>query len=387
MKIVADENIPYVQEAFAELGRVECRPGRELSAEDLRDTEILLVRSITAVNAQLLENTPVRFVGTATIGTDHIDRDYLKSRNIEFASAAGSNSNSVVEYVITALLTLAQRQEWRLESKTIGIIGVGNIGSRLAKKVQALGMIPLLNDPPLQRQTGDPKYLPLDKVLRADFVTCHVPLTQSGPDATYHLLDEKILKRMSPAQVLINTSRGPVVDNQALKRCVQAGRIGPVVLDVWENEPDIDVELLERSAIGTPHIAGYSFDGKVNGTVMLYEAVCRFLGRPAAFDITGLLPEPLLPSMELITSGQSDQDILGKAMHSIYNIGRDDAELRDITGRPTDQRGGYFDRLRKEYPVRREAMNTKIMLKPNDPEMAKKLSLLGFQIAEFSHWV
>ncbi len=387
MKIVADENIPYVKEAFAELGQVECRPGRDLTAECLRETEILLVRSITAVNAQLLEKTAVRFVGTATIGTDHIDREYLKSRTIEFASAAGSNSRSVAEYVIAALLKLAQRDDRDLRDKTIGIIGVGNIGSKVEKMAQSLGMIPLLNDPPLQKQTNDPKYISLEQTLQADFITCHVPLTQTGPWPTWHLLNKKILKRLTPHATLINTSRGPVVDNQSLKDCLQAGTIGPVVLDVWENEPDIDVDLLAATAIGTPHIAGYSFDGKVNGTVMLYEAVCRFLGQPATFDITDHLPAPLLPTMELLTSGQTDQKVISKAMHSIYNIGRDDAELREMAGLPAEGRGGYFDRLRKQYPVRREAMNTRIMLKPHKPELAQKLSLLGFQIAEFSHWV
>jgi len=192
IKIVADENIPYVKKVFSQLGEVTCVSGRSICSAMVAKADALLVRSITPVDQELLENSPVRFVATATIGTDHIDQPYLKNRGISFASAAGSNANSVVEYVLTALSVLAKKHQWHLEGKTLGIIGVGNIGSLLEKKAQALGLKVFLNDPPLARQTGDNRFVNLDEALACDIISCHVPLTQTGEDATYHLLGKKI---------------------------------------------------------------------------------------------------------------------------------------------------------------------------------------------------
>ncbi|MCK5270110.1 MAG: 4-phosphoerythronate dehydrogenase, partial [Sedimentisphaerales bacterium] len=286
MKIVADENIPFVREIFASLGDVLCVSGRQMSAGVLAGADVLLVRSVTKVNEQLLSDSSVRFVGTATIGTDHVDREYLSSREITFVSAAGSNSNSVAEYVITAILILAEKYGWELQGRTLGIIGVGNIGSNIEKKAPALGLKVLPNDPPLQRETGDKRFVSLARVLEeADIITCHVPLTRSGPDATWHLFDQEKLGRLRPDTLLINSSRGAVVDNKELKKQITKGNIGPVVLDVWENEPEIDMGLLDQVAIATPHIAGYSLDGKVNGTVMLYQKLCEFLGTEATSQI------------------------------------------------------------------------------------------------------
>jgi len=379
LRIVADENIPYVTEAFGSLGRVACYPGREMAAPVAADADILLVRSVTKVGPELLGDSPVRFVGTATIGTDHVNLDYLRSRSIAFGSAAGSNSNSVAEYVVTALLELAQRGDGKLSGKTLGIIGVGNIGAKVEKKVRALGMRPVLNDPPLARQTGESRFVSLVEALASDFITCHVPLTRSGPDATYHLLDEQRLRRLKPTTVLLNTSRGAVVDNSALKACLTAETIGPVVLDVWENEPDIDPGLLERIAIGSPHIAGYSLDGKVNGTVMLHGAVCEMLGRTDRLRSEDLLPSPPVGRIDLDTTSGSDQQLLAQAMTTIYNIADDDRTLRRLVQEPAESRGKYFDQLRKDYHVRREAPNTLVKLTPAKPSLAEKLALLGFK--------
>ncbi|MCP4709420.1 MAG: 4-phosphoerythronate dehydrogenase, partial [Planctomycetes bacterium] len=217
MKIVADENIACVKEVFSSLGDVQAFPGRCITRDHLLDANILLVRSITNVNADLLESTPVRFVGTSTIGTDHIDLDYLRRHNISFASAVGSNANSVAEYVLTAIYHIAHLNNIDLNNKTLGIIGVGNIGSILERKAPALGLTPLPNDPPLQRQTNDPRFVSLAEVLQADIITLHVPLTHDGPDPTFHLLNENNLSHFKPYTILINTSRGPVIDNLALK--------------------------------------------------------------------------------------------------------------------------------------------------------------------------
>lgn len=378
MKIIADENIPYVQEVFTTLGRVHCVAGRSIHRELLGDADALLVRSITPVDANLLENTHVRFVGTATIGTDHIDRDYLKERQIAFADSAGSNANSVAEYVITAILVLAQQKGWDLQNKTLGIVGLGNIGSRVETMAQALGLNVLANDPPRQRQTGDSRFVPLSKILDADFITLHVPLTHSGPDPTHHLLDETILRQLTPQTVLINTSRGAVVDNLALVAQLATNALGPVVLDVWEDEPNINPDLLERVAIATAHIAGYSLDGKANGTAMLYKHLCRFLKITPQVDIQTLLPPPVVPELTLDTE-QTDQQILTQAMTGIYDILRDDRELRQITNQPPDQRAKSFDQLRKNYPIRREAHNIRAFLTHPNPSLTGKLNRLGFQ--------
>lgn len=380
LKIIADENIPYVREAFGRLGDVECHLGREMTAKTLRDADVLLVRSVTRVDADLLDGSSVRFVGTATIGTDHIDKDYLADRGIAFSSAAGSNANSVAEYVIAAMLTLAQDNGWVLQGKSIGIIGVGNIGSILERKVQALGVRPLPNDPPLQRQSGDTRFVSLDEALGADFVTCHVPLTRGGRDATWHLLDEAKLGQLHEDTVLINSSRGGVVDNVALKAALECGSIKTTVLDVWESEPNIDMELLKRVKLGSSHIAGYSLDGKVNGTVMLYGALCEMLGRADTLCASNLLPGAAIAEIQLDTTDKSDQQFLAEATGAIYDITRDDRDLRQLTDQPKDKRGAFFDQLRKNYPIRREAHNTLVKLCPHRDSAAKKLATLGFRL-------
>ena len=411
MKIVVDENIPCAEQLFGGLGSVVYTAGRSVSPEVVADAEVLLVRSVTAVGADLLEGSAVRFVGTATIGTDHIDLAYLAGRGITFADAAGSNSNSVAEYVIVALLVIAERAGLDLAGKSIGVIGVGNVGSKVKAKAAALGLRVLANDPPLQRETNDPDFVSLDTVLdEADIVTCHVPLTRKGLDPTWHLLDRERLGRLGPERILLNTARGGVVDNVALKEALQKNRLGPTVLDVWEGEPNIDVGLLGEVGLGTPHIAGYSLDGKVNGTVMLYEAVCEFLGEPAERTTSStqgrtseagrrdthalaarkhatrttaeLLGEAPVPRIELDSSSGSEQELLRRAMTGIYDIEGDDRDLRGLAKQGADGRGKYFDRLRKEYGVRREAAHTQVRLAPYRAGLAEKLRALGFPVVQ-----
>ena len=381
MHIIADENIPFVKQLFAELGEVTCCSGRQINRKRLEQGDVLLVRSITQVNAELLDDTAVRFVGTATIGADHIDMDYLASRGIAFADAAGSNADSVAEYVTTALLVLAEKGKWLVQGKSIGIIGVGNIGSRMESRAKTLGLTALPNDPPLQRETGDKRFVDLEDALGADIITCHVPLTRQGPDATYHLLDEEKLSLIKPGSVLINTSRGAVVDNQALKRRLMTDDIKTVVLDVWENEPEIDVELLKRVSIATPHIAGYSQDGKVNGAVQLYQALCKFLERESSVTASDLLSDPPVPHLQLDTTAGANQQLLCRALTGIYDIVRDDANFRAMAEQPAEERAKYFDNLRKRYPVRREAHNTAITLAAPRPSLANQLTALNFSMA------
>jgi erythronate-4-phosphate dehydrogenase len=380
MKIVADENIPFVREAFGPIGQVLTVPGRQIRADLLADADVLLVRSITPVGRPLLETSTVRFVATATIGTDHLDKQYLQQRNIAWADAAGCNANSVAEYVVAVLLTLAQRGRFRLRRKTIGVVGVGNVGSRVVRYAQALGMNVLQNDPPLQRQTGDPRFVPLEQVFEADFVSFHVPLTRHGPDATWHMVDAKFLQQLKPETYLVNTSRGSVVDEHNLHAVLERGCIAGAVPDVWEHEPDINVGLLGRVELGTPHIAGYSFDGKVNGTKKIFEATCRHFGLSAAWDPVCLMPPPPHPRLTVDAPSQDEEGVVRWIVKQIYDVEQDDAALRLLARQPPEQRGSYFDRLRRDYRIRREFGNTELLLPGADPDLANKLRGLGFRI-------
>ncbi len=380
MKIVIDENIPFGEEAFSHLGDVTVLPGRQINSESLRDVTALIVRSVTPVNTELLAGTDIRFVGTATSGIDHIDQAYLTQRNIGFADAAGSNANSVAEYVLTALVTVASRFKVSLEGKSFGIVGVGRIGRLVAKKAQALGMTVILNDPPLARETGDTCYQSLDEVLQADCVTLHVPLIKEGIDTTIHLIGEKQLAHMSPSSVLINTSRGEVVDNLALLKAIEHDELRGAVLDVWEGEPSINWELANRVTIATPHIAGYSIDGKVNGTIMIYQAACRYFGvaptwqAPVDFSLRS-------DSVNIIDVHDQDlQALVFQLATWLYDLQGDDARMRSLLTLASSERPAGFDQLRKGYPIRREFFVSALDLQRASTAIISKLADLGFSI-------
>ncbi|HRK34094.1 MAG TPA: 4-phosphoerythronate dehydrogenase PdxB [Candidatus Hydrogenedentes bacterium] len=378
MKIVVDENIPYGREAFASLGDVVLRPGRVISNDDVRDADLLLVRSITKVNAALLDNSRVRFVATATIGVDHLDEAYLRERGIVYASAPGCNANSVAEYITAALLVLGESRGFQVAERTLGIIGHGNVGKRVEQKARALGMDVVINDPPLARATGDAKYRPIEEVLACPIITVHVPLTKTGPDATFHLLNDVFFQRCKTGAIILNTARGSVVHGTALRDALESGKLGAAVLDVWEGEPNVDVELLANCALATPHIAGYSFDGKVNGTRQIYEAACAFLGCTPTWDPTPLLPAPDVPEVT-VNGTTSLQAALAEVVLRVYDIREDDARMRALLTLPEGERGGYFDRLRKEYPRRREFQNTRATLTVPNESFAAVLNGLGFR--------
>ena len=378
MQIIADQNIPFVKECFSSIGTVSLFAGREITAAAVKDADLLLVRSITNVNSQLLDGSKVKFVATATIGTDHIDLDYLKSCGIAFASAPGSNANSVAEYIVTALLTIAERHHISLAEKSLGIVGVGNVGSRVVKKTASLGLKVLLNDPPLQRQTNDPKYLSLKDLYNCDFITFHTPLTKTGTDKTYHLADENLFSSLKPGAVFLNTSRGGVMDTAALKKAIASKHISACVLDVWENEPNIDSELLAMVDLASPHIAGYSYDGKVAGMIMIYEAACNFLKRKALHTINDFLPPPPIPLIELNAPLDDPQSAIRHLTKRIYDIEADDARTREILNTPTYNRGKFFDELRKKYPIRREFQNTVVSI--SNTAIAQSLAGIGFSI-------
>jgi erythronate-4-phosphate dehydrogenase len=374
MKIIADGNIPFVEEAFAEFGDVTVVPGRSISRDMLLDASILLVRSITNVDRALLNDTSIKFVATATIGIDHIDLPYLTGNSIGFASAPGSNAQSVAEYVGTALVHLSHSLGFELAGKALGIIGVGNVGSRVVKVAQALGMICLLNDPPKQRASNGDNYVSLDEILeKSDIVTLHVPLIESGLDKTAHMVSADFINKMKHGAILINSSRGKVVDEQAVR--IHREKLGGLVLDVWVHEPSISCETLDVTTIATPHIAGYSFDGKVRGTEMIYEAACDFFHKEKTWNgqaHAGIKPE------KTIDVRSSDSPVL-KAVGEAYPIMSDDTRLRKIKGE--QNRGAYFDALRKNYPRRLEFRHFEALCSHEQKNtVVPILSRLGFVV-------
>jgi erythronate-4-phosphate dehydrogenase len=380
LKIIADENIPFVKECFSSIGQVKVVSGRNMSQSILKEVEVLLVRSITKVDDKLLDGTRIKFVGTTTIGDEHLDKTFLKSRGIGFASAPGSNANSVAEYVVAALLSIARKKKINLKGKSIGVVGVGNIGSLVENKVQALGMQPVLNDPPLQRQTSDSKYRPIKELFDCDFISLHIPLTYEGEDKTYHMANDKFFNSLKKKCVFMNTSRGGVVDTKSLKNAISNDKLKAVVLDVWENEPDIDYDLLRNVDLGTPHIAGYSLDGKVNGMVMIYEAVCKYFGLSSELNIEDILSDAEKTEVKVDYGDKDEQQVLHETVQELYAINRDDFNMREILMVPNQERGVFFDGLRKNYSVRREFQNTKIVLDKPSEGLIKKLKRIGFKV-------
>lgn len=377
INMVAGENIPYVKEAFTHLGNLTFLPGRSITSTDLKDTNALLIRSITRVDKALLHETPVEFVGSASAGTDHIDADYLKARNIGFASAAGSNANSVAEYVMAALLFLGKRHNFSLQGKTIGIVGVGHIGKLVKSKAEALGMRPVLNDPPLA-ETGQIDHRPLEETLGCDIVTLHTPFTTGGSYPTYHLLNDHTLKWIKPSAIFINAARGEVVETHALLDAIRHQRIGPTIIDVWEDEPGINWDLFQAVTLGTPHIAGHSLDGKANGTFMIYAALCKHLDVVPTWNPAQSLPPPMVPSIQIDLDQKSDEEIVGEVVKKMYDLEADYRRMGELLTTSPNERPRLFDGLRKNYPVRREFYTTSVTLPRNQKRLQRMLQGIGF---------
>lgn len=379
VRILADENIPYAREAFGTLGDVRLMHGRRIAPSDLGDVDVLVVRSITRVDDALLRGTKVRFVGTATSGSDHIDQAALSRLGVTFYAALGCNANAVAEYMATAWLTLACRHGRPLRGLRVGVVGVGHVGSLVAEKARALGMVPVWNDPPKARETGDPRYRPLDELLDCDVVTCHTPLTHGGSDPTAGLIGERFFSRIEPGAWFCSAGRGEVVDETALHRALDAGRLGACVLDVWNREPAIDGRLLSRVDIGTPHIAGYSLEGKLNGTAMVYQAVCGFLGVAPAWRLDAALPPPVVPHVDLAAAGRSDHEALREVVSAVYPIDGDVDRLRSTAALGEAERARAFDELRKAYPIRREFRFTQVAVTGHSATLTGSLQALGFR--------
>jgi erythronate-4-phosphate dehydrogenase len=383
VRIVVDANVPAAEACFAGLGELVRLPGRTIDASALRDADALVVRSITRVDEAMLDaamaaGSRLRFVGTCTIGTDHVDRAALARHGIAFASAPGCNAEAVVDYVLASLATLAERQGWRLAERRVGIVGVGNVGGRLRRRLECLGIDCLACDPPRAEREGAEGFSDLDTLIDACDVLClHTPLVREGPHATHHLLDAQRIAQLEPGTVLLNAGRGDCVDGLALRQRLAGPGDISAVLDVWEGEPDIDAALRDLASLATPHIAGYSLDGKLRGTHQIYTALSRHLGLPARLTLDELLPAPPVPRLTL-DAGLAPEEALRLCLRAVYDVRRDHDDLRRESRRQGMAKG--FDACRAGYPLRREFATLSVALRPGAAELAPGLEAAGFSV-------
>ena len=375
MRIVADENIPLLDEFFAGFGEIRRLPGRGIDAAAVADADLLLVRSVTQVDRTLLDGSPVKFVGTCTIGTDHLDLDYFQQAGITWASAPGCNARGVVDYVLGSLLVLSEQQGVDLATRTYGVVGAGQVGSRLLKVLRDLGWRVLVCDPPRQAAEGG-DFVSLQQVLNeCDVISLHTPLERLGVHATHHLFDSARLAALKPGSWLINASRGAVVDNQALRELLAQRSDLQVVLDVWEGEPQADVELAALCRIATPHIAGYSLDGKLRGTAQIYQALCQHLSVAPSVELQQLMPAAWLSELT-IDSSADPAWALASICRAVYDPRRDDADFRRSLQGDAVTRRAAFDGLRKHYPMRREIDGLQVAVKGHAPVLVSLVQAL-----------
>jgi len=377
MKIIADDKIPFLKGVLEPYSNVRYLPGFLITNKEIRDADAIIIRTVTKCNDKLLEGTAVKFIASASIGFDHIDTEYCRKYNITWTNAPGCNSSSVQQYVASALLHFAKHHSFRLSNKTLGIVGVGNVGEKVAGLATTLGMNVLLNDPPRERVEGKKEFVTLEQILtESDIITLHVPLTKKGIDKTCHLVNQQFLLKMNPGCYIINSSRGPVINELDLMKVMKSEKPGGVILDVWENEPDINPELLNLIDIGTPHIAGYSQDGKANGTAMSVRAISKFYNLGLNTWYPENIPAPNNPEIRVECAGKSEEEILREIIHSTYPIRKDDENFRMFPQK--------FEDLRENYPVRREFPAFEVILKNGTPGLLEKLEALGFMVRNYS---
>jgi erythronate-4-phosphate dehydrogenase len=363
MKFIIDDKIPYINGILEQFGEVRYISGKSICRNDVKDADALIIRTRTKVNRELLEGSKIRFVATATIGFDHIDRNYLKEAGIQWTSCPGCNSESVGQYLTSTLVELSERHSIDLNGKTMGIIGVGNVGSKIKVKAEALGMNVILNDPPRADTEGPEGFSELDYLIEnSDFITTHVPLFRDGEYKTLHLVDESFLQKMKDNAFIVNTSRGEVINNSMLREALKSQVIKGAVLDVWENEPEIDLELLNLVDIGTSHIAGYSADGKSNGTSMSIQAISKFfnLNVDDWFPNNVPMPEPVINVTKEGFEGVKE------TVRKTFDI------LTDVT--PLKDDPSSFEYNRGNYQLRREFHNYTLTGK-----VTEQLLALGFR--------
>lgn len=341
----------------------------------MKDASALIVRTRTKCNATLLEGSKVKFIASATIGYDHIDTEYCAKNGIEWTNAKGCNSGSVEQYVSSVLMDILAKEKKSPSKLTLGVVGLGNVGKKVARLGKMLGFKVLVNDPPRARQEGDGDFVSLNRIAKkSDIITFHVPLNMDGMDKTFHLFDEKFITKLEKKPYIINSSRGEVADTKALILGAKNKNVRGLILDVWENEPGIDKELMDLTYISTPHIAGYSADGKANGTTMSVEAVARFFNFPIGKVELNTIPKPKEDLIRVNMSKHTLMSAVSKVLKSTYEIQNDSDRLRsEITD---------FEKLRNTYPIRREFGSYKVFLKNATKEAVMLFNELGFQVIQ-----
>ena len=380
--IVVDEQIPLAEKVFSKFGNIKLVDGRYIDKEEIKDADVLLVRSVTKVNQSLLENSKIKFVGSATSGVDHVDVNYLKKSNICFSYAPGSNANSVAEYVLNSLFEVTRNinKPFSLSDKTVGIIGYGYIGSRVKYFMDIFNIKCVLNDPPLFDQTKNLSFVDLEEVLQSDIITLHVPLTKEGKYPTCNLVNANFLEKLKSDVILINTSRGEVIDEQALISFKKRNPESRLILDVWRNEPNINIDLLEKVFIGTPHIAGYSYDAKVKATKILFESLQKF------FKTNFNYPNFSNENSVFLAPKISNSDYLIESIISqFWNISGDNISFSQYSNLVENERSAFYDSLRKNYPIRYEFRSSVIDVNRHnesfifDTKARRDLRKLGFK--------
>lgn len=374
MKIIIDDKIPYIRGAFEDVAEVIYLPGSKTTAEIAKNADAIVTRTRTICNEKLLAGSSVKFIATATIGYDHIDTDYCDAAGIKWTNAPGCNSKSVEQYIASALMVLAETKKLKLKDLCIGIVGVGNVGSKVAKICEIFGMKVLLNDPPRERAEGSDKFVSLETIKNeADIISLHVPLNIKGEDATFHMGNESFFSALKKRPVLINSCRGEVIKTDAVKKALKTKQLSSFVCDCWENEPDLDLELLGMTEIATPHIAGYSKDGKAKGTTMSVHAISEFFGlglnnwQPSGVEL------PTNPIIEIDGEGMNEQEVFSKAILHTYDIRHDDKLLRLSPE--------HFEQQRGDYPTRREFPAFTVRTQRVEEKTLEKLELLGFNVS------
>lgn len=370
---MADQNVPFLKGALESVAEIHYFPGREIGPGQIRDADALIIRTRTRCDRTLLENSKVKFIATATIGYDHIDTGYCANRLIRWQNAPGCNSSSVEQYILSSLLVLAEKFNFKLWNMNIGIIGVGHVGSKVKRIAELLGMKILLNDPPREREEGPGEFVKLKQLLSvADIVTLHVPLNMNGEDKTYHMADRSFFQSIRKKVHFVNTSRGEVVDTNALKEAIDRKSLASVVLDVWENEPDIDKGLLDLVDIATPHIAGYSLDGKANGTRMSVYALDWFFNLGLKNWKPENIPIPEKTDFHIDAEGKDIQNVLNESILKTYNVMEDDQRLRKSLH--------TFEQQRADYPLRREYGTYTVHLINDHSGIGEIIEKLGFNL-------
>lgn len=371
--IVADINIPFLRGAVEPYANMQYLPASQITRGALANADALIIRTRTRCDAALLEGTPVKFIATATIGHDHIDQVFCKQAGVSWSNAPGCNASSVMQYMACALASIALHDKKKFNELCLGVIGAGKVGKKVINLAQVLGMKVLVNDPPRERHEGRLAFTELPRLLEeADIVSMHMPLNQEGPDKSLHMADNFFFESMKIDAWFINTARGEVTQTGALKNALRSGKLRGAVIDVWENEPDIDKELLHLAFIATPHIAGYSLDGKANGTAMSVKAISRFFKLGIDNWHPTKIPAPQNPVIHLNDPYKNTEELIREVFTHTYNI---HADSRLLKNKPSD-----FEVSRDNYPPRREFPAFSIDAQQLADPMRNMLKQMGFHV-------